>query len=145
MRNCFLIVAAVFMLVGCSNPEQEKIDALKKETIELHDIVMPRIGEINNLSVELKDLSRSAEGDTTDAGIAKQAKIRKLVKALDDAHNGMMDWMAAYEPAYETGHSAEASIAYFGKEKERISEVKSNMETSINNAEQFLDSEPTKD
>ncbi len=138
MRWAVLTVVTM-MAVACSNPQQEKIDALKKETIDLHDDVMPRLGEINTLSVELKKVKAKLENDTTDSGAMVKESIYVMVKNLDNAHDGMMDWMAEYEPAYESSNPIDSAVVYYNQQKALISEVKTNMETSIKDAEKWLD------
>ena len=137
----FLIVStlAALLLAGCTDPKQERVNALKDEAIEIHDEVMPRIGEINTLSIDIKKMSRAFESDTSAEADAMKAEAMDLVKQLDEAHNGMMDWMAAYEPAYESGHPIDSAIRYYENEKRRITRVKEDMENSIEDGKRWME------
>ncbi len=55
MNRVILTTLIAVFIFGCSNPEAEKVAALKKECIEIHDEVMPQWQDIASMSGELKN------------------------------------------------------------------------------------------
>lgn len=135
----FLLGILVLSVVSCSNPQQEEIKKLKSKTIELHDVVMPRMGEVAELSAQLKSMREELMNDTTDSASSVRTSISKQIEELDMAYEGMMDWMADYEPGYENENPADSAIAYFSGQEKEITEVKTNIEESIDEAGKLLE------
>jgi hypothetical protein len=140
MMKTILILLMALTLFSCSNPQQEEIKRLKGKTIELHDVVMPRMGEVAELSSQLKELREQMINDTTDSVSAVRASISKQVESLDMAYEGMMDWMANYEPGYENENPIDSAIVYYTGQEKEIEEVKTNIEVSIDDAGKLLES-----
>lgn len=135
----FTLSVISLSVFSCQNPQQEEIKTLKSNAIELHDAVMPRMGEISELSSQLKAFREQLLSDTTDSATAVRVTISKQIETLDAAYEGMMEWMNTYEPGFENEHSADSSIAYYTKQKEAINTVKSNIEESIDEAGKLLE------
>lgn len=137
----FLIGAGLIALIGaCGNPQLEKVEALKKEAIAVHDEVMPRMGEIHDWSTKLKELKKSIAEDTNDSATEIKNEVVHLVVMLDSADEAMMSWMHDYEVAYEKEHPADSAIVYYEHQIKLISEVKQLMNTSIENAKNYFES-----
>lgn len=137
MKNVLLIALSLVMIVSCTDPKAEKVKALQDEAIAIHDEVMPRIGEINELAIKVK---KSIPADTMDSlAVIEADRALGLVRQLDDAHNAMMDWMAAYDPNVATSAEADSAIAYYERQKVEITDVKHQMEKSIEDANDWLE------
>ncbi len=106
-------------------------EVLYNEVMQVHDEVMPRMSDIMSLSKRLKAVA-ATEG--TDA-----EKASELRTNLEVAGESMMNWMRNFNPDFENQTSEEA-MDYLKIEKERISAVKEGMETAIDQAESFLQS-----
>lgn len=127
------------LLVSCADPQEKKVQELKKVTIALHDEVMPRMGEITELSTDLKDLREELKADTTDSAINEIGVINDRIKSLDDAYEGMMQWMADYEPRFEEEHPMDSAVVYYEQQRTYIERVKLDMEKSIEDAAGYLE------
>lgn len=139
IKLTFFIGALCLIVLSCSNPQQEEIKKLKAKTIELHDIVMPRMGEVAELSSQLKAIRQEIMNDTTDSASFVRTTISKHIEMLDIAYEDMMAWMADYEAGYENENPADSAIVYFTGQQKEITEVKTNIEESIDEAGKLLE------
>jgi len=122
----FLI--ALFLFTSCKEtikPENQE-SPLYKEVMEIHDAVMP---EMSTIHVIKKDLKSIETPETKEV-------ILKNIKALDDADEAMMAWMAAFKLPADKASESE----YLASEKIKISKVSDDMYTSIKNGKHVLDS-----
>lgn len=125
-------------MVSCSNPLASKVEEIKKEAIAIHDEVMPRMGEISELSVNLKQMREALKADTTDSAMQVIDKLNQQIVALDNAYEGMMEWMNLYQPQFEEQHTLDSAVIYYEEQRSLITDVKLNMEQSINDAKTLL-------
>ncbi len=112
-----------------NNPDHQAEEQLHEEVMAIHDEVMPKMGEINKLSRELKEVAESSSSyDESVKSIASQA-----VQQLEQADEGMMSWMEAYQsPSKKRGEMDHAAIMqYLEAEKQKIGTVKAQMLESI--------------
>ena len=103
----------------------------------VHDEVMPKMGEINNLRKKLIKLSKSGQvGDTI-----QLSTIQEAIEYLEKADDGMMDWMGEFKsPSKLRGKkSHEEIMTYLKSEKVKVEKVKYDMLTSISTATEILD------
>ena len=124
----YRILIAFLVLSSCK--ENAKIEnqesPLYKEVMEIHDAVMPEMSTIHTIKKDLKAIETPETKDL----------ILKNVKALDDADEAMMSWMAEFKlPDDKSGETA-----YLESEKIKISKVSDAMYASIKNGKQVLDS-----
>lgn len=119
----------LFLLLG-SCKEGAKIEnqesPLYKEVMEIHDAVMPEMSTIHAIKRDLKDIQTDKTKDL----------VLENIKALDDADEAMMAWMAAFKLPEDKSSEKE----YLEAEKIKISQVSELMYTSIKNGKQVLDS-----
>jgi len=132
-------VGVCLLMVSCNDPKQEEIKKLKTKTIELHDAVMPRMGEVAELSSGLKEFREQIISDTTDSAATVRNTISKQIETLDEAYEGMMAWMADYEPGFDNDNPADSAIVYYSKQEMEIKEVKTKIEESIDEAGKLLE------
>jgi hypothetical protein len=132
------LICALFT-VGCSDPNQEKIDELKKECISIHDEVMPRLDEIVSLNSEIKAWRNTLEKDTTDSASMAKRMLVMQINMLDSAYESMMLWMGEYDPTYEVTNSSDSALVYYDREKESIKKVKDLMKKSIDDGKKVLE------
>lgn len=136
MRN-LMIFSAVLFLFSCKLDKEalntEK--AMRDEIYAIHDDAMPKMGELNRLKRQLKKVRPNYASDSV---IDRQ--ILDVVLMLENADEGMMTWMAAFkEPAkLRKAKSHEEIMAYLNSEKEKISQVRTDMFDSIETAKALL-------
>lgn len=139
MKKYVLPIGMMFLvMVSCSNPLASKVEEIKKEAIAIHDEVMPRMGEISELSVNLKQMREALKADTTDSAMQVIDKLNQQIVALDNAYEGMMEWMNLYQPQFEEQHTLDSAVIYYEEQRSLITDVKLNMEQSINDAKTLL-------
>ena len=95
MRKGMIMIAGLVLMLGaCSDPKQEKVTELRKRAIEVHDEVMPRMGEIMEVSGQLKKYRETVVIDSLDSTGAARLVFTERIGDLETAHEAMMAWMA---------------------------------------------------
>jgi hypothetical protein len=141
MRYLTTFALLIFSLsfYACDSLESTAEEAAFETMMDVHDEIMPRMGEVNKLSRELKGLE--AANDTTNREL--MGEIDGAIRALENAHNGMMAWMnmnggnKLEQLRKEKNH--DETMAYILDEEEKIIKVKEDIETSIQQAQNILD------
>lgn len=102
----------------------------------IHDEVMPKMGNIEKLSQKLDSVqqSRKKKGEISDSA---EKEIEARIQALSEASKAMMQWMRKYNKPSDTMKHQEV-MEYLEKEKEKIIDVKNQINTSIQKAEEAL-------
>lgn len=103
MKSLVKIVSLVFLIVASSCKEESEeakaFDAQMKETIQIHDDVMPKMSSINNLITKLEakqqELEQAEEVDTEQVEMYQGA-----INNLKDAHDLMMSWMKNFSDSF---------------------------------------------
>lgn len=123
MGKLFLFILAITLITSC----KEKTN-LEAEVMAIHDEVMPKMGDIHLAKKELRKLLIDIDHDSL------KTVVTTLISNLEVADEGMMEWMHQWKvPANE-----EEKNAYFLAEKEKITKVKEDMLTSLENANNYL-------
>jgi len=116
---------------------QAEVQELQQEVLAIHDEVMPLMGNLMNLKEQVeKENQQLQNSGTADAG--EQVIMNSMVIAsLDQAHEGMMQWMRAFKkPDLDT--DPEAAKSYLEGEKEKILLVQEQVDNAIKAAEATL-------
>ncbi|MBP9185669.1 MAG: viral A-type inclusion protein [Bacteroidia bacterium] len=135
MKYIIILGLTFFTLGACQNNSDkkvfdEKIKSLEKEVLAIHDEVMPRMGEVVQLSYKIDSLVKVTV-DTARQNVLSQ-RYNNLVKADKD----MMHWMRGYAtPALPYDSS---SLKYLLNEKEKVEKLKVLILTSIDEGKAIL-------
>jgi hypothetical protein len=148
MKSLKLIVFIVLTLTltfcknTAKNEQYAESEKIYKMAINIHDEVMPLMGEI----VELQSLLKSKKEEVTDD--LSIEKINMTLQNLENAHNSMMLWMRNITPIpamsdKDTGMtsehpSANEMLEIQKKSLEDIKKVKEAMLTSIEEANTLI-------
>lgn len=141
----FLCLLALIMNIACQNNLNQKEESsqtvasdslsaqeiLYDEVMEIHDEVMPAMSDIMSLNRQLKIVG--------DSSARNSEAINQLSARLENASEGMMNWMRNFNPKLETATSEE-TLNYLEEEKQKIKLVKVEMEQAIEAAEEYLNS-----
>ncbi len=135
MRYSIILGLTFFVLSACqSNSDKtlfdSKVKALEKEVLAIHDEVMPRMGEVVQLSYKMDSLVKITT-DTVEQNILN-GHYKNLVKADKD----MMHWMRGYNtPAlpYDS-----ASLKYLLNEKVKVEKLKALILNAIDEGNTIL-------
>jgi len=142
-KKAFLLFSGFLLLLsaGCNsdkgNDKNSDAGRLQKEVEEIHDESMAKIGNLRYYQDTLATLLREMNLDTSVTNTEIAEKYTSVMAALNEADDMMMDWMRNYNP--NRGEmSPEERMEYLKSEKEKIEEVKKQMDEVIRKAENLL-------
>lgn len=130
MKN--ILFLSLFFVFACQPNKSEEIKQIKKEALDIHDEVMPKMGVLKKAEKSLILLADSV----VQADSVKAKVIMKVSGDIAAANASMMDWMRNFEPEFEG--TDEERLNYFTEQKKSIEEVKRAMNESLANGEEFL-------
>ncbi len=129
---------AAATLSACTNPKEQEKKQLEEKVMAVHDEVMPKMGTIRNLQNTLKGMVATEMEDTASIDSAMITMAETHQQALEDAHNAMMDWMAAYNPP-TAEQTAEDAVNYLQEQEVSVNEMATQMKTAISEATAFVE------
>ena len=131
MNKFWMLTIAALVLIACGQ-DKAKIKELDNKAIEVHDAVMPKMGDIIRLKGELKAKMESV-ADSMEAYQSLEAAFNQLL----EAEQGMKDWMHQYQmPDYKK--SMDELLPLAEEQLSSIEKVKEQMESSIAHASNLL-------
>ncbi len=144
-----LLIIALFSAIGSTfwtcNPGQDTVKETENEVFAIHDEVMPKTGDILKLKKQLNQ--RISLLDSLKAGSSGSIALRtdeereqasRLSRDLTVADSLMRDWMSGYNSDTLTKLSADEAMRYLTAQKDQITDVKTKVNSSIEQARQFL-------
>ena len=127
----------LFMLVSlvyCSGGRrQSQTEEMEKEVLDIHNRVMPLLGEIARLKDELE---RSKEGLDSIA-MDQLQDIDNLLLELTAANEGMMNWMRNYSGDFNEMEREEVE-QYLSDQMQEIEDVQDRISRAIEAAKKEL-------
>lgn len=117
--------------------EQEQAQEQSYSTMmAAHDRIMPRMGEINQLTRALE-----TELSSSDLPDSSRQQIQAAIAELEKADDAMMEWMSGLEPKEElqTQYSHEEILQIYEGEATEIREVETTMSQAIDQAKLLLE------
>ena len=122
----FLVPFLCLLLISCDSNREPAYQKLYDEVMEIHDLVMPKMSDINRAKKKLRKLK------TED----NQQAVNDQILKLDEADEAMMSWMADFDkPDFE---NLQDNLDYLEKEKEKISAVSDQMLNAIAEAQTMI-------
>ena len=133
MKKLLIPLILLLSVLACdSYNTQEQVD----KVLNVHDEVMPKIGEVMTLKKQLLDKAK----DLTDSLQVNQ--LTNLAQSLENAHEGMMVWMREWSQNAQPHINEESDIeerkAFFEKEMEKVMRVKADINQSIAQAQEAI-------
>ncbi len=132
-----LIIFCCFSMFYFSNckPNNEAIQQeLIREVMVIHDEVMPKMDDIYQTQKQLREQKKTV----TDKAVQKE--IDDHILALEQAGEGMMEWMANLKlPSEKDTRTHEEIMRYLEKEKIEIQDVSDDMKGTIAGGEELLE------
>ncbi len=134
-----LLLIGTIIITSCNqlSKEEKEFDALMQKVIDVHDEVMPKMGEISSM---IKDLE--AKIDTTDTG-----KLHANAQQdLKDSYDFMMKWMQDFSDKFphdqDTGTMTPEEFAsqmtLLKEEEVEVNKMRDQINSSIENAKKLL-------
>lgn len=132
----FFTLLASFLILSCANPLIEANKEMRAQIIEVHDAVMPKMGEV--LSLKKKALAQAdsllAEDSTA---VAKIESNRALAAQLEQAYEGMFVWMRQYS-LKEEDKTPEEIKTYLEDQLVKVNEVNTAIHAALDSAAKRL-------
>lgn len=142
MKNIFKISASILLLTlfinGCKQDQVDENQMLKQEVIDIHDEVMPRMGELRSLKKSLLEKVEVLEAASADANATDIERLRGYADDLEDAFEGMFVWMRQFQSNFEG--TEEEVHQYLLEQKILVEKVNRDIKSSIENAKKELGS-----
>lgn len=122
----FYLIVLIVSLSSCkdkSSAVTDPIESARAEVMKVHDDAMLKMGEIRSLTATLEDKYLLS---------ADSVKAKEIIKYLEDADEGMMQWMSDYaEPENNLSKFYEA-------EMKKINVVADKIYSSLEKAKSFI-------
>ena len=131
-----LLPLALLLVFACqpsSKKEEVDLGALKDEVFEIHDEVMPKMGDLRRVRKSLMLQIDSLQVSDS----LRAVTLSTASDALDASNEGMMDWMRSFDPNFEG--TDEEILKYLTEQKALIEEVRKNMLESLSEGQKLLD------
>lgn len=132
MKHLTILLFAL-LLVSCGPSKKEELKTLKEEVINIHDEVMPKMGELRRAR---KDLLLQADS-LMEVNPDRAAMLTTVADEIGEANENMMKWMRAYEPEFEG--TDEEIKQYLEDQKKAIQQVKEDMMGSLEKGRKILE------
>ncbi len=105
-------------------------EALYNQVMDVHDEVMPKMGDIYKLKKELQEQIAKSP----DMVVERKQQLEQIISNLDSASNAMMEWMHKFNPLPDSVDQEQAR-EYLESEMERVKKVRDLMNETIEKAE----------
>ena len=130
----------ILILAACSGKKEPSevgkpveagsTEGLEKEVMEVHDEVMPRMGELYTWKTKLK-----AKLDSAGVSEKRREELVVTINKIDSAYQGMMTWMHHYHPVPDSVNH-ERAREYLENEMEKIKKVRNDILGALQKAEE---------
>ncbi len=104
--------------MSCKNNTDNESKKLYDDIMKMHDEVMPKIGELNELKSKVKSISDSLPKDQ----IALHDSMINTILLLTKADDNMMDWMNTFENKNGDKDQSKTTI-YYKEQKKKMKSV----------------------
>lgn len=129
-------------MISCKSAEKPATDqaaankALEEKLMAIHDEVMPKLTDMQNLSEELRKV-KSAIPENSEGKIVTPEGLDGIIDRLKMAEQGMWDWMKQYHDQRDT-IPADQLKPFLDHQMELILSVQTGINTSIAYAQDWL-------
>lgn len=130
---CFLT-----SLAGCESNSKDQNQELKQEVIDIHDEVMPLMGDLKSLKKKI-DEKNILISQSDPENIDKIKKLESLSNDLDSAFNGMFVWMRQFQSSYDELSKDEVQT-YLLEQKQKVEKVNRDIKKALTEAKKELES-----
>jgi hypothetical protein len=135
----FLVGLVLLVMVGsCTQERVDQNQLLKQEVIDIHDEVMPKMGELRSLKKSLLEQADALETENIGSNQEVINRMRQYAVDLENAFDGMFVWMRQFNSNFEG--SEEEIHDYLIEQKILVEKVNRDIKTSIENARKELGS-----
>ena len=142
MRILILPFVAVLVIFSCKPADKPATDqaaenkALEDKLMAIHDEVMPKLTDMQNLAEELRKI-KSSIPENSEGKIVAPEGLDGVQERLKLAEQGMWDWMKQYHDQRDSV-PADQLKPFLDHQMELILSVQTGVNTSIANAQDWL-------
>ena len=146
MRVLFLLCCVITSIVACkpgssTNSETatdtpSEIQSLENQVMAVHDEVMPKMKDINDLLSKLRAVKSNVKEDETGKKQSPEG-LEEVQGALKLAEQGMWDWMKSFSDTKATLKEDQLK-SFYEKELEKINKVKQDMLSAMERGHTWL-------
>lgn len=144
MNKILLSLVFTTAFWSCKSDE-DTVSQAEKGVFAIHDEIMPKIDDIMKLKKQLKlrittldSLKASGSAAATLRVDEEKEQATRLSRDLTVADSLMMDWMGSYNSDTLAKLPSEEALNYLAAQKDQITDVKTKVNTSIEQSRQFL-------
>lgn len=113
---------------------------MEAEVMVIHDEVMPKMNDINDLSAQLREIRSNVVEDENGKSVSPEG-LDDALKSLKLAEQAMWDWMKAYSDTKATLQEDQLKL-FYEKEMEKITKVRQDMLDAIQKAQTWIEANP---
>lgn len=141
MKSLLKSVLLVIIIGACSKSNQQapttdepaSPGTLYNKVMDIHNEVMPHMGEIERLKRELKERITKSP----DMVVEKKKQLTQIISNLDSAGAAMMTWMHEFDPLPDTASEA-AKREYLESEMERVKKMRDLVNDALHQAREAV-------
>ncbi|MFN8347903.1 MAG: hypothetical protein U0X91_23060 [Spirosomataceae bacterium] len=136
------IVAVLLAVLSSCGQDKASLDKAEKEVFAIHDEVMPNMGQLmeykGEISKEIAVMDSLLKTKAADSLQKRKEEGLAINRLLQDADEGMMNWMHAYNGDSLKALSGDEALKAMNAEKEKISAIQDKMQKGLAQAKAFL-------
>lgn len=136
-KASFILLMLLCVSVFSCSPKENKNELLKEKVIQVHDEVMPKIGELKAYQKKLNELAENLEQSEDSADIEKAAALKEVAAECEQAYDGMFVWMRQFDVDLEEMSEEEAKL-YLEEQLEKVGKVKNGILQALRESEALL-------
>lgn len=133
-----IFLCFITSLAGCESNSKDQNQELKQEVIDIHDEVMPLMGDLKSLKKKI-DEKNILISQSDPENIDKIKKLESLSSDLDSAFNGMFVWMRQFQSSYDEMSKDEVQT-YLLEQKQKVEKVNRDIKKALTEAKKELES-----
>ncbi|GAB3016984.1 hypothetical protein [uncultured Cyclobacterium sp.] len=131
-----LLILLCISVYSCS-PKKSQNELLKEKVIQVHDEVMPKIGELKASQKELNEMAENLEQSEDAADTEKATELKAVAAECEHAYDEMFVWMRQFDIDLEE-MSEEQAKSYLEEQLEKVGNVKKDILQALKKSEALL-------
>jgi len=132
-----IFLTVLIFSASCGDKKNNLQEELLKKVMEVHDELMPKMGNIMKYKKQLKTKVDELVEAGQEENEVKIAELQKAIENLENSHEGMMNWMHGFDRNFESEVQEEV-MEYLKDQMTKIEDVAKTTNTALKNAEELL-------
>lgn len=123
-----------------TSPTADDPAGLEAQVLAVHDEIMPKMADINDLNAKLRDYKKNIPEDAS-GKIVSPTGLEEAIGSLKLAEQGMWDWMKQYNDG-KAAVQPDQLTSFYKHQLELVTKVKTDMLSAIEKAQTWLAEHP---